>query len=207
MLASQCDLRSWRTASRTDDSERVSTVSIFEASALLSTSDFHRGCVTQTMRAAGNDWRKAATAGNVCTMSPSEPSLTTKKFGSPMWRLAHRFQETPRGVILRVADNRYANAQPRGRCAFRHSFRTVVGALGVHVGTHEFEKRLDVRLAEQDNVIDGAQRSDKTGARWFGQDRPPGSLQCTHAGIGIHRDYKDVSFAPRSFEVPNVSDV
>src|SRR5713226_6632235 len=64
--------------------------------------------------------RQAATAGNVCTMSPSEPSLTTKKCSSPMRSLAHRFQEFPRGVIFCVTNNRHANAQARSGRAFRH---------------------------------------------------------------------------------------
>src|ERR1700676_2013115 len=168
-------------ASRSDVRERVSTVMTTEASPLLSTSIFHRGCVIQTMCGAGNDSCNAATAGKVCTMSPSEPSRTTKKCGSPMRRLAHRFQESTRGVILRVANNRHANTQPCGRCAFGHGFRGVVRALGVDVRPEVLKQHFNVRLAKQNNVIDGAQRRDEIDARRFGQNRPPGSLQSAHA--------------------------
>src|SRR5260370_13645857 len=135
ILASHGNLRTRPIVARTDGSDRGSTVYTSAASRLLSTSNFHLGCVIQTMRAAGNDSRSAAIAGNVCTMSPSEPSLTTKKCGSPMRGLAHRFQEFPRGVVFRVANNRHANAQPLSRRTFRHRFRCVVRALGVDVGT------------------------------------------------------------------------
>src|SRR5438309_8876121 len=119
--------------SRTEATARVSTVHISDVRLLLWTRKDHRGCESQTICTCGKDSRNAATAGKVWMMSPSDPSRTTRKRGSGMRRLAHRFQESARGVILRVAHNGYANAEPGRRRALRHALGSVVGSLGVNV--------------------------------------------------------------------------
>src|SRR6266849_1351118 len=109
MEASHESCRNRGTVSRSDEIERVSTVQTSEASWLLSTRSLHRGCVSQMIRAAGNDARKAATAGNVCTMSPSDPSRTARKRASAMRSLANGIEKRARGMILGIADDGHAN--------------------------------------------------------------------------------------------------
>src|SRR5258708_1045953 len=96
--------------SRKDLLDRVSISQISVASSLLSTSSFQRGWVSQTISTLGNDSRRAATAGNVCTISPREPRRTTRKRGSGMRRLANGFEEFLRGVIFGVAYDGHADA-------------------------------------------------------------------------------------------------
>src|SRR6184192_1369150 len=106
--------------SRKDLYERVSVSQISVAISLLSTSAFQRGCVSQTISAFGNDSRRPATAGNVCTISPREPRRTTKKRGSGMRRLANGIQKFAGRVILWVTHDGHADAQPLGGGTFRH---------------------------------------------------------------------------------------
>src|SRR5256885_10817672 len=110
-----------------------SPAKISEASPLLSTSSSQRGCVSQVISAPGKDSRKAATAGNVCTISPSEPSRTTTNRGSGMRRPAHGFQKLTRGMLLRIPNNRDANPQTCRRGALRDRLRCIIRALGVNV--------------------------------------------------------------------------
>src|ERR1700676_452326 len=134
MAASQGAWRMRRMASRREDSDRVSTVQTSEASELLSTRNLQRGCVSQTISAAGKVSRKAATAGKVCTMSPREPRRRTRK-RSDMRSLAERLEEFARGVIFGVADDGDADAQAGGRGALWNGVGGVVGAFGVNVWT------------------------------------------------------------------------
>src|SRR5713226_3615520 len=106
----KCRLRIRPMISRKDSYERVSVSQISVASSLLSTSSFQRGWVSQTISALGNDSRRPATAGKVWTISPREPRRTTRKRGSGMRRLANRFEEFSRGVILGVAYDGHADA-------------------------------------------------------------------------------------------------
>src|SRR6202047_1752710 len=97
----------------------VSTVHTSEARPLLCTRKSQRGCVSQTISAAGKDSRSAATAGKVWIMSPSDPSRTTRKRGSDMRSLAHGIEKFARGMILRVADNGYTDTEARRDCTLR----------------------------------------------------------------------------------------
>src|SRR5580692_5801367 len=115
MAASHRALRRSLMVLRREWMERVSVVQICEASALLSTRNFQRGCVIQTISAIGKVSRRAEAAGNVCTMSPRAPRRTTKKRGSGMRRLANGFKKIARGMILRVADDGNLNAKTIGR--------------------------------------------------------------------------------------------
>src|ERR1700728_4628420 len=105
MEASQVDWRTVWMASRKDGSSRLSMVRTSEAKLLLSTSDFQRGWVSQTISAAGNVSRKAAAAGKVWTMSPKEPRRRIRKRGSGMRRLANGIEKLAGGVVFGVADN------------------------------------------------------------------------------------------------------
>src|ERR1700724_848523 len=99
-------------AARNEVSARVSTVHTWEARPLLCTRKSQRGCVSQTISAAGKDSRSAATAGKVWIMSPSDPSRTTRKRGSDMRSLAHGIEKVAGRMILRVADNSYTDTEP-----------------------------------------------------------------------------------------------
>src|SRR5271165_128314 len=132
-------LRMRVTISRMDESERVSVAQRSLARPLLATSDSQRGCVNQVICDCGNDWRKAATAGKVCTMSPREPRRTTKKRGSGILILAKAFQQRARGVLFRIAHDGDADAEACGGGAFGHGVGGIVGALGVHVRPQLFQ--------------------------------------------------------------------
>src|ERR1700756_5549145 len=97
---------------RSEAQSRVSTVHVSSARLLARINASHLGCVNQTISAFGNDLRSPLTAGNACTMSPSEPRRTTRNRGSAIWRLAHNLQQLARRMILGIADNRHADAQP-----------------------------------------------------------------------------------------------
>src|SRR6266566_914009 len=109
--------------SREEWYERVSVSQISVANSLLATSSFQRGWVSQTISDAGNDSRKATTAGKVWTISPREPRRTTRKRWSGMRRLANGREQRPRGVILGVT----------------HDGRSVVSAFGVDIRAQFFQ--------------------------------------------------------------------
>src|ERR1700743_477194 len=125
---------------RTDPQSRDSTFRISDARPLLSTSPRQRGCVSQTISAEGNESRNAATAGNVCTMSPSDPNRTTRIRGSGMRRLENIFDKSPRRVILGVADDRNANPQPCSDFTLGNSLGRIVSSLRVDIGSQQFEQ-------------------------------------------------------------------
>src|SRR5262245_40968814 len=134
MEASHWLCRNRSTVPLRDDNERVSVVHTCEQSPLLSTSDFQRGCVSHTISALQKVDRSAATAGNVWTISPREPSRKTRKRGLAIWGLAHRVEESARGVIFWIPYNRDADAQPQSGSAFRNACERIVCALRVYVG-------------------------------------------------------------------------
>src|SRR5580692_9378027 len=96
---------------RSEGIERVSVAQTCETSALHSTKSFQRGCVSQTISAFGKDSRNAETAGNVCTMSPSEPRRRTRKRESDMRRLTDGFEKIARGVMLWIANDGNPDAE------------------------------------------------------------------------------------------------
>src|ERR1700722_13617061 len=98
------------TISRMEERERVSAAQISVVSELLRTKVSQRGWVSQVIADCGKVSRKAATAGKVCTMSPSEPSRTTRKRGSGIGLLANCFEECGGRMILGVAHDGDANS-------------------------------------------------------------------------------------------------
>src|SRR5690242_15815010 len=190
--------------SRTELSARVSTSQISVTSSLLVTNDFQRGCVSQTISVAGNDSRNPATAGNVCTISPSEPRRTTRKRGSGMRSLADRIEQRPGGVVLRIADNGYANAKPRRSRALRHGVFGVIGSLCMNVRPQFLKQSFDVSFWKNYNVIDATQRGNEQRTRIFIEDRAIGAFQGGDAGISVDGDGKNVAFAGRTFEIPSM---
>src|SRR5580700_9913104 len=162
---------------RSEATARVSMVRTSVARVLLSTRTFHRGWVIQMISAAGNDSRSAATAGKVCTMSPREPSRRTRKRGSDMRGLANGIEEVARRVIFRIANDGDADAEACGGGALGYGFDRVVGAFGMDVGTQKIQQGLDVRFAEEHDVVDGTECGHQIGTRGFRQDRPARAFQ------------------------------
>src|SRR6516162_3490747 len=142
---------------RTLERSRESMGHISSARLLLATRSTHRGCVSQTIFASGNEPRNAATAGNVCTMSPREPKRTTRKRGSGMRCLADRVKQSARGMVFRIADNGHPDAEARCDSALGYGLGGVVRALGVHVGPQFFQEFFHVRLGENQNIVHNTQ--------------------------------------------------
>src|SRR6266849_2637557 len=183
MAAVQELCRTRWTVSRNDDIARVSTAQTSDARRLLWTRNAQRGCVSQTIRADGKDWRNAATAGKAWMTSPSEPSRTTRKRGSGMRRLAHGIEEVARRMILGVADDSYADTEARRRRPLRDGRGGVIRSLGMNVRPQVLQKGFHIRLAEEENIVDSSQRADQRGTGRFGQDRSTGAFQGADARI------------------------
>src|SRR5258706_7663686 len=116
-------------------------------------------------------------------MSPSDPSRTTRKRGSGMRRLAHGIKKFARRMILGVADDCYADAEPGGGGALRDGLFGVIRSFGMNVRMQILEERFYVWLAEEQDIIHGAQCADQRSARSFWQDGAPGSFQSADARI------------------------
>src|SRR5260221_81426 len=140
-------------------------------------------------------------------MSPSDPSRTTRKRGSGMRSLAHGIEKVARRMVLGIADDRYTDTEPGGRRTFRDGLARVIRSLSVNVRTQLLQQRFYVRLAEDHNIIDGAQRADQGGTRSFGQDGAPSAFQGADARICVHANSQDIAFAARAFEIANVAHV
>src|SRR6267154_690609 len=207
MAMVKCRLRVRPMISRSERYERVSVSQMSVASSLLSTNSFQRGWVSQTISESGNDSRSPATAGKVWTISPREPRRTTRKRGSGMRRLANGFEQLPRGVVLGVAHDGHADAQPNGNRALRHSLRRVIGALGVHIGVQIFQQSFDVGLGKDHDIIHDAKRGDELRPGILTKDGTVGPFEIADARIGIHTDNEDVPFAASAFEITNVPDM
>src|SRR5208283_3489175 len=130
--------RSLPAVERTEEKSRESSGQISVASLLLATRPTQRGCVNQIICAAGNDSRKAETAGNVWTISPSELRRTTAKRISVMRILADGFKERACRMILGIANDRDANAEALGDRPLGNAFGRVVSSLCVDVGAQRF---------------------------------------------------------------------
>src|SRR6266403_506657 len=109
-------------------------------------------------------------------MSPSDPSRTTRKRCSGMRRLAYGFEKFARRMILRIAHNRYTNAEPHGRWALRDALGGVIRPFGMNVRTQILQKRFYIRLAEAQDIIHGTQCADQGSASRFGQNGASGAF-------------------------------
>src|SRR5580700_1237357 len=176
MAASQRCARILAMVCRTLARSRESTGQISVARPLLATRFTQRGCVSQMISARGNEWRRPATAGKVWTMSPREPRRTTRKRGSDMRGLADGVKKRARGMVFRIADDGYADAEAGGDGALRDRVGGVVGAFGVDVGAQFFEKFFDIGLGENYNVVDVAESGDEKGAGLFVEDGAAGAF-------------------------------
>ena len=157
---------------RTEARSRESTGQISVARPLLATKSTQRGCVSQTISALGNDARKPATAGKVCTISPREPRRTTTKRGSAMGAFADGVEKGAGGMVFGIAYDGYTDAEPIGDGAFGNSFGGVVGAFGVNVRSKLLKQLLDVWFGEEQDEIDIAQGGDQLRAGLFVEDWP-----------------------------------
>ena len=77
----------------------------------------------------------------------------------------------------------------------------------MHVGLHQQQQPLDVRIAEDDDVVDAAQRGDELGAIGRRQDRTARALQPGHRPIVVDRDDQAIGFGRRALQIPHVPDV
>src|SRR5579864_488557 len=183
---------------------RRSTGITFVASGFPSRIADHLESTSQSICARGKDWRSAATAGSVCTMSPSAPMRSMRKRPSAMGCLANARDEIARGMLLRVSGNCETNAETRGFLALGNCVDSVVGALRVNVWMKVAQKSTDVGLVENYDVIHGGERGNKFGARLRGQNRAAGAFDSADARIGIYRDNENVAFPARAFEIADV---
>src|SRR6185437_9630881 len=180
---------------------------IFEASGLPSRIDDHFESTSQSICARGKDWRSAATAGSVCTMSPSALMRSMRKRSSAMGRLANTRDEIARGMLLGISDNRDANADECRFFALGNCVNGVVGALGVNTGTKVAQKSADVRLVENHDVIHGCKRGNQFGACLRGQNRTAGTFESADTRVGINRDDQEIAFPARALEIADMSRV
>ena len=112
--------------------------------------------MSQIISDDGNEARSPATAGKVWTISPREPRRTTRK-RSGMRTFTNTIEEGAGGVVFRVTDDGYADAEALGDGTLGDVFGGVIGAFGVDVWAKVFEERFDVRLGEEENEIDIAE--------------------------------------------------
>src|SRR5579872_72807 len=178
---------------------------IFVASGLPARIGDHFESTSQSICARGKDWRSAATAGSVCTMSPSALMRSMRKRSSAMGRLANARDEIARGMLLGISDNRDANAEARRFLALGNCVMRVVGALRVDIWTKVAQKSAHVRLVENHDVIHGGERGNEFGARLRGKNRTAGTFESADTRIGIYRGDEDVAFAARALEIADMS--
>lgn len=107
--------------------------------------------------------------------------------------------------MLGVADDGDADSKTRGRGALRNRFRSVVRALRVHIRPEQLEQALHIQFLKNHHAVHGGERGDEFGASAFVQDWPAGPLQLPRARIRIDGNNQDVAFAPRGFQIADVS--
>src|SRR5271168_860977 len=207
MAASHERARSLATVWRTEPRSRESTGQISVASPLLATSFTHRGCVSHTISAAGKDSRSPATAGKVCTISPSEPRRTTTKRCSVMRTFSNAVEKRAGGVILRIAYDSHSNPQTSGNGTLRNILLRIVRSFRVYVRAKLFEQGLHMGLRKKQNVIHIAQGADQLRARLLIQNRPARSFQIFDARVRIHRNNQNVALLLGPGEVPSMADM
>jgi hypothetical protein len=122
-----------------------------------------------------------------------------------MRSLANCFKELARRVMLCVANDRNAYAEPCRGTTFWHGLSGVIRALGMHIWSQKFQQRIDARLVEHDNVIHGAQGSNKLRAGQLGQDWASSPFQRRHTGVAVHTDHQEIAFTPCSFQISHVT--
>src|ERR1700732_2552986 len=165
----------------------------------------HFESTTQSMRASGNVSRSAAAAGRACTMSPSDPSRTSRKRGSAIFLVTQAGDEFARGMFLGITDDCYADPEKRCKVAFWNSLRRVIGAFRVHIRLEFAQQSIYIEFVEDHNVIHSSQSGYQRSARAFCQNWPAGSFQRSRAGIRIHTHDEQVAFFARRLQIAHVS--
>src|SRR5271155_4649562 len=114
----------------------------------------------------------------------------------PSWirpgALANSAEEFGGGMLLRVADDGNADAEPGGDGAFGNRFGRVVGAFGVDIRAERLEKGFDICLVEDDDAIYGGESGDELGAAAFVHHGAAGPAQLARAGVGIDADDEQI---------------
>src|SRR5258706_15803902 len=77
----------------------------------------------------------------------------------------------------------------------------------MNIRAQVLQKTFHVGFSEEHDVVHAAKRGNELGASVFIEDWAAGPLEVADAGIGIHADNKNVTFAARTFKITNMSDV
>src|ERR1700693_2240936 len=99
--------RNCRTAAEIPDALLLFSEITLLRSPFPSSKRFHFESTTQSMRASGNVLRSAAAAGRAWTMSPSDPSRTSRKRGSAIFLVTQAGDEFSRGMVFGITDDCY----------------------------------------------------------------------------------------------------
>src|SRR5260370_6049535 len=89
------------------------------------------------------------------------------------------------GVIFWIANNFHASAAFNDHVAFRDSFRSVIRALGVDIGTNLADQRTHIRLRKNYHRIHIAERCQKFSSLCFRSMRTAFALQSPRGRIGV----------------------
>src|ERR1700722_13395093 len=143
----------------------------------------HFESTIQSMRASGDVSRSAAAAGIAWTMSPSDPSRTSRKRGSAIFLVTQAGDKFARGMFFGITDNCYTDPEKRREVAFRNSFRRVIGAFCVHIWLEFAQQRTYIEFVKDHHVIHSGQSGHQRSARAFRQNWAARPFQRSRAGI------------------------
>ena len=143
---------------------------------------------SQSIRAAGNARRSAAATGMACTMSPSAPSRTIRKRSQRVVAVIgvdvvseRAIEQVARGVRFRVADDGRAAAVACDDGALGHRCRPCSRCpCSARPACSSRSSRSTVGVAEDDDVVDAAERGDELGAVGRGRIGRPRPLERRH---------------------------
>src|SRR5580704_3414583 len=113
----------------------------------------HFESTIQSMRASGKVSRRAAAAGRAWTMSPGDPSRTSRKRGSAIFLVTQAGDKFARGMFFGITDDCYTNPEKRCEVAFRNSFRRVIRTFRMHIRLKFAQQRIHVEIVEDNHII------------------------------------------------------
>lgn len=114
-------------------------------------------------------------------------------------------QKVARGMLFRIANDGDAHAEKPGGFALGYGIGFVVRSFRVYVRAQGGKQMGYIGLFEYDHVVDRGKAGDEAGARIGGKNRATLAFQRTHALVGIHSDYQDVSLSAGTLEIPHVT--
>src|SRR5579863_1192645 len=164
-----------------------------------------RRSMTQSICARRKVSRNAANTGSAEITSPMELSRTMRNRSSDTWFSTHAREHFARGITFGTAYNSNTNAQLPGNLAFRHGLGCVIRSLCMNIGPQISQKRFDIGLIKDNDVIHSGHGGHQFGAGGGGHDRPALPLQFFHARVGIDGHDKYVAFGAGSFQISGVA--